>query len=654
LQSWYRDTTLTRVERNVTTALIAWCMAALVAQGMLLFGTFYGDPSIYLIFARNIAQGDLFSFNPGIFSSGSTGPLWSLLLAPTFLLPGSVGLAKLLGLVTTLLAFWLTFRACNRVSGSSLASVLATGTVAWAAAIPAVMLYESGLAQCLASAAILLTVRLTGPETGANQQWAWVGLLVVWAALPLTRPDAVILVALNVFVLLVTRRADPAARRRLIITATLAAVPSLLYFGTSYIQTGHFSVSGLCRGFAVQERAPALAGIRYSPAALRALLAPSLAVLVGSALWAFENRGDERPPLALRAWFATTWVSYLVVLTFVVPTVDNVQRYLIPALPLLAVMASAGLRDLLAVCRRGHYRLLPAALVVGLLLVPAWVFLTIGKQQRAVGYDFDAIMERAVAETLNGVAAPDSTVLAYEVQLRYFLRPDVEVLSLDGIIDGKVAPYLESGDMHSFLLRYQPDYWLANDAVFYRPFLAGSVLNRVVQSIGDREGASVEVDGIVFTNVKVNTEPRIRDFAGYRQLFQLRYRSREGVDDPSTDSAAPPMSGLRRVGPDSGRSIVNPEAASAGTVARSTGLEAGQARPPAPFARRPAPGRRGSSRFSPSSRHSRTLTSHSRADHAIGRFLVPAQELNLRFSRSRISGRTSSTGGRLIHHVAAP
>ena len=40
-----------------------------------LFHTFFGDPTIYLIYARNAAHGDVFSFNPGHFSSGSTSPL---------------------------------------------------------------------------------------------------------------------------------------------------------------------------------------------------------------------------------------------------------------------------------------------------------------------------------------------------------------------------------------------------------------------------------------------------------------------------------------------------------------------------------------------------------------------------------------------------
>ena len=47
--------------------------------------TFWGDPTIYLVYSKNIAKGDFFSFNPQTFSSGSTSPLWALILSISFL-----------------------------------------------------------------------------------------------------------------------------------------------------------------------------------------------------------------------------------------------------------------------------------------------------------------------------------------------------------------------------------------------------------------------------------------------------------------------------------------------------------------------------------------------------------------------------------------
>ena len=56
------------------------------------------DSWIHLQFARNVAEGHGFSFNPGVSSSGSSAPLWSLLLAVPLLAGlGPLASAKLLG-----------------------------------------------------------------------------------------------------------------------------------------------------------------------------------------------------------------------------------------------------------------------------------------------------------------------------------------------------------------------------------------------------------------------------------------------------------------------------------------------------------------------------------------------------------------------------
>jgi hypothetical protein len=65
------------------------------------------DSWIHLQFARNLAEGRGFSFNPGQPVSGSTAPLWTLLLGGVFAVLGSHPvLAKALGIVATLCAAW--------------------------------------------------------------------------------------------------------------------------------------------------------------------------------------------------------------------------------------------------------------------------------------------------------------------------------------------------------------------------------------------------------------------------------------------------------------------------------------------------------------------------------------------------------------------
>lgn len=97
------------------------------------------DAWIHLQFARNVAEGHGFSFNAGIPSSGSTAPLWTLLLA----IPLAIGLAPvtagvLLGETCLFLAAISALLLTRRLTGSRAAgllaavSVVATPRLVWA------------------------------------------------------------------------------------------------------------------------------------------------------------------------------------------------------------------------------------------------------------------------------------------------------------------------------------------------------------------------------------------------------------------------------------------------------------------------------------------------------------------------------------------
>ncbi|MBM3276779.1 MAG: hypothetical protein FJY95_01675 [Candidatus Handelsmanbacteria bacterium] len=95
-------------------------LAALAGAGLFLWqehrlagrwGFPLDDAWIHLQFARNLAAGQGFSFNPGEVVSASTAPLWTLLLAPLFWLPWEVvWSAKVLGVGLLWLAGLLTLR----------------------------------------------------------------------------------------------------------------------------------------------------------------------------------------------------------------------------------------------------------------------------------------------------------------------------------------------------------------------------------------------------------------------------------------------------------------------------------------------------------------------------------------------------------------
>ena len=89
------------------------------------------DAWIHFQFARNLARGDGFSFNPGHPTSGSTAPLWTLLLAAAYLVGGEFPVAgQLLSGACFLAALAVTYALGKQLTGSRWAAWLAGAVVA--------------------------------------------------------------------------------------------------------------------------------------------------------------------------------------------------------------------------------------------------------------------------------------------------------------------------------------------------------------------------------------------------------------------------------------------------------------------------------------------------------------------------------------------
>jgi hypothetical protein len=146
------------------------------------------DSWIHLHFARNLAEGAGFSYNPGVPVAGSTAPLWTLLLgAGAFVVGASLPMVKLFGISCALAAAVVTRRASLAWGASrevALASGVAlswTGGMAWGALSG----MEVPLAALLVAAAML---------THARDRAVWTAVLASLATL--ARPEAALLIPL--------------------------------------------------------------------------------------------------------------------------------------------------------------------------------------------------------------------------------------------------------------------------------------------------------------------------------------------------------------------------------------------------------------------------------------------------------------------------
>ena len=512
--------------------------AGLVAvMALLLREKYLGDPAIYLPYAENAADLEPFTYNDGEFSSGSTSPVWPLLLAPAYVVGAGAGGAKVMALLVALAAVGLVALGAYRVSGSAVGSGLAVFAVVPLLGLYGAVLYETPLVIALVGLSVVLGARIATSERPPALR-ELLPLAATWAALPLARPDTVMLVGVELAALALfgawargalldrVRRAGP-----LVAAAALAAVPALVYFGFSYAELDTFSTSSQARAFVWDEYedlySDAFVGpLRATDAVIDHAFTPPFGLafvpgLIGLGLMA--RRHELR-------WFAAYALggvlAYLVVLTFVSPVGYETQRYFLPAVPLIVV----GIAWLAGELWRSR-GWIPIALVAAVLVVVPAIDTAVDETRTLRGRDYrhSQIVEAEAARHVNRLARPGDTALAYEVQVRDAIRDDVDVLSLDGATDGKVHPYLEAADMPAFLRRHRPRFWIAAEGTgrATRPYIARSILNTVlVRFKTEPKLRETSIAGITFRLAAERRTPMPAVFGGWTRLFELGYRGR--------------------------------------------------------------------------------------------------------------------------------
>jgi hypothetical protein len=167
------------------------------------------DSWIHLHFARNIAEGAGFAYNPGTPVAGSTAPIWTVLLGgASALLGASLLTAKALGIAAAVSAGVLTRRAAV-AWGAPAASALVAGVgLAWSG--PLVWGALSGMEVTVAAALVAGALL-----AHARDQTAWTAGAAALAVL--ARPESLLLLPLLVL-------ARPVGVRRLAVFALLTAV----------------------------------------------------------------------------------------------------------------------------------------------------------------------------------------------------------------------------------------------------------------------------------------------------------------------------------------------------------------------------------------------------------------------------------------------
>lgn len=499
--------------------LLSFLILSTLICGYLLFNTYWGDSTIYLIYAKNIANGNFFAFNPGEFSSGATSPLWAVMLSAGFILGNGIVFSKVIGIIFTLMALIITFKASTIITKSKIGSAIGTGFLFNFLILSGLYFYESSIIVCLISILIILTFYIIQNQ---NSRFLWV-LGIVWSIIPLVRPEAITIVLLNLAVLCFKYRKNREFIIKTLTIFVLSLLPSILYFGYSYFKSGLLSSSTYCRTFMSQYTANSFPNLYFWPVTL---IFSELTVLMGLFICVFGFLKSVKDKNLKWVIFMslTAVITFILIFTLYSPPTQMIdaKRYILPIIPFIVIFISIGISKILSTYKFTFSLILISLITLTLIVSPSAGYITNSIGLKTKELNFDTITEKNAIDYINSIAEPNSTVLAFEVQDRFYLRPDLKILSLDGITDGKIAPYLPNHEVSKFLWKYRPKYWIANQATSL-PFFSDSILREVVEKTGHREGSEIAVDSITFKNIQTRKEPVNAEFWGYTQIYELSY-----------------------------------------------------------------------------------------------------------------------------------
>jgi len=431
------------------------------------------DAWIHFQFARNLARGDGFAFNPGQPTAGSTAPLWTLLLAGSYAVGGRFPLAgQILSAASFLATLAITYGLAKTVTGRRWAAGLAAaltavnGRLAWAS----LSALETPLFAALSLMAIGSHVVHSKSDRYRLETAALFGLST------LTRPEGLLLFALSVVDFAIrsihrqaaSRSRAPSQGSPLALRVSRFAshisrlashvLPAVAVFAALVLPYTLFSLA--TAGHLFPNTFSAKTTFDFRPDLAFLSLASQYLILDNPLLLPFVLLGVG--VLLQRARLLSAWsVGLPLVYAFLHATLYQHGRYLIPLIPCNAILGVAGLLAARRLALRRGWRwrgssatllLLVATLAIG---GTAWRLPTAA---RLYAQDVENINQMHVAighwvaeQTPAGalLALNDIGAITYVSERR--------IVDLAGLVTPQIIPLLRAPDRTSRLVAFMAE-----------------------------------------------------------------------------------------------------------------------------------------------------------------------------------------------------
>ncbi len=466
------------------------------------FGFPLDDSWIHAQFARNLALGHGFSYNPGIPVSGSTAPLWTLVSATGYLVGGDPVLAaKVLGVLFLGLSVYFTYVLVKAISGDLREALFAAVLVAtlprlvWASLSG----MEVTLAVLLVLAGVMAHVLYTAP--GDRRQYI---ATVAFGLATLARPECA--------VFFVAALLDRVLTSQLIKWRELATrdwiVPFAAHIGVFMLVVAPFMLFSKRFGIGFLPNTAYAKACQWNAGLIAAISGRNLTELVRSftvrpfdyfmsflhesldnnpVLFVFAGFGMLRMLFSLPYDEASRYRSFLIPLSLVLfPIAIGIVvpfgtasyqegRYIAPVAPLVLIAGTVGMYGAAAYAARifseAKFMGRPARIVLERALL--WVFIATALlvqvrsgwfRGRLYGREVANIqqMQVDVGKWLEFHTPRDAVVAANDIgAVAYFSRR--EVLDTCGLISPEVLEHLRPGQrrdeaVYKFLESTRPDY----------------------------------------------------------------------------------------------------------------------------------------------------------------------------------------------------
>lgn len=471
--------------RIPNSAWLALLILLAFAQVYFLRNVVMGDAFIHFVFARGIADGQFFFYN-GQFSAGSTSPFWSLLLAPVWKIFGIqiIWAVKILASFFVALAIVLAFKFAHKISQNRVASLTAAALLATNFVLPfwAAKGMETPLFVCLVLGSFLVYLEIL---KRARTLWWEIFLGLILGVAILTRPEAWFLTAFLGLGLLAQKK-----WRALLTVGLPAALIFAPYYFWLFANTGSIFPSTIARILRARQWAQELGGIFFT-LEIPKILVTKLLPLTPFFLLFFWHRGksDRVVWWPIFAWLAFHAIFFSVIF----PTTEG-YRYILAALPFFYLISILGVFRL---PKKWQTPIL-VLVVLGSLLISGQQFLERRASITSCEQPFLDQTRRGVGLWLRDNTPADSLIALKEVDQSAFFG-ERRMLSLDGTLDARAIPFVQSGDQLQFLKNEQPNFFVLEEEMYreYPDWRKSNVLPLADTSL--KIGDTKILDGVSFT-----------------------------------------------------------------------------------------------------------------------------------------------------------